>query len=212
FLAGWPVGPALSWLERIYGIGPKTSTATLNLSTLKKRVLVVDTAHWRAARCLGLVPDGTSLERSVRLLNRQAPDGWGAMEMEEHHILMQRLGKDVCSRGGGGCPFHPVCDRKAMPGAPHRRQKRLEDWLQAQHHRQASFPERRKANPNSLLREKPEPFDPNAMGALPAGSPIAFCSQAGPPGVRMNAEDKKIERSLCVQMDAGRSSVSTSPL
>ncbi|SEB90228.1 endonuclease-3 [Nitratireductor aquibiodomus] len=126
FLHGWSVDDALSWLERIYGVGPKTSTATLNMSTLRKRVLVVDTAHWRAARCLGLVPEQASPERSVRLLNRQLPDRWEASDTEEHHILMQDLGRAFCARNrNASCPFANVCAGKAA----HRRTRLLEEWL-----------------------------------------------------------------------------------
>lgn len=126
FLHGWPVENALAWLERLYGVGPKTSTATLNMSTLRRRVLVVDTAHWRAARCLGLVPEQTSPERSVRLLNRQLPNGWGASDTEEHHILMQDLGRTFCARSSkASCPFTNVCAGSATP----QRTRLLEEWL-----------------------------------------------------------------------------------
>lgn len=129
FLKSWAVGPALVWLERIYGVGPKTSTATLNLSTLRKRVLVVDTAHWRAARCLGLLSGQTGLERAVRLLNRQAPDRWEAADMEDHHVLMQQLGRAFCTKGlSAACPFRAVC---AEAGADVSRERRLETWLAA---------------------------------------------------------------------------------
>lgn len=132
FLAEWPVEAALAWLESLYGVGSKTSAATLNLSVLRKRVLVVDTAHCRAARCLGLIPDGTSLERATRLLNRQTPDGWEAAEMEEHHMLMQHLGKTFCSRApSSSCPFFPLCASFGPPVSQIEKEKRLEDWLKA---------------------------------------------------------------------------------
>ncbi|WPZ14197.1 iron-sulfur cluster loop [Nitratireductor rhodophyticola] len=131
FLHGWPVDDALSWLERIYGVGPKTSTATLNMSTLRKRVLVVDTAHWRAARCLGLIPGQTTPERSVRLLNRQVPDQWGAADTEQHHILMQELGRNFCARKNRtACPFTRVCAHGDSGPAP-RRDRLLEEFLHA---------------------------------------------------------------------------------
>lgn len=169
FLAGWPVGPALAWLERIYGVGPKTSTATLNLSTLQKRVLVVDTAHWRAALCLGLIPAGTTPERSARLLNRQTPDAWEAADMEAHHILMQRLGQAFCSRGGSGsCPFRAVCGGRAA--AAHRRQRLLDEWLEESRPRQPALPTRRTMSPVRALEENPVPFHQEAMDAPPAAA------------------------------------------
>jgi len=132
FLAGWPVEVALSWLERLYGVGAKTSTATLNLSTLQKRILTVDTAHCRAACCLGLVPDGTSLERAVRLLNRQTPDEWEAAQMEEHHVLMTHQGKTFCAQAPSfSCPFSPLCASPSLPVSQAEKEQCLDDWLEA---------------------------------------------------------------------------------
>ncbi|WP_295810381.1 iron-sulfur cluster loop [uncultured Nitratireductor sp.] len=130
FLHAWPVESGLSWLERIYGVGPKTGTATLNMSTLRKRILVVDTAHWRAARCLGLIPRQASPERSVRLLNRQLPNRWEAADTEQHHILMQDLGRTFCARNrNSDCPFGSVCVHSAKLVASAPRERLLEEWL-----------------------------------------------------------------------------------
>ncbi len=108
FLKAWSVEPARIWLERLPGVGPKTSAAILNFSPLHKRALVVDTAHCRAARRLGLVPPKTTIEKASRLLARQLPDYWTADDLEEHHMLMQRLGKIYCTNKNPACETCPL--------------------------------------------------------------------------------------------------------
>lgn len=108
FLGTRPVISAQAWLEKLHGVGPKTSAATLNLSTLHMRVLVVDTAHHRVARRLGLIPLQTGFQRTTRLLNRLMPDAWTADEAEIHHILMQMLGQQICTHNLPKCDLCPL--------------------------------------------------------------------------------------------------------
>ncbi|WP_148043632.1 endonuclease III domain-containing protein [Paracoccus methylarcula] len=132
FLADWPVGAAIDWLEKLYGVGPKTSAATLNLSTLQRRALVVDRAHCRAARCLGLVPGKADLGQTVRRLDHLLPDEWDAADMTRHYALMKRLGKTFCVQASPcSCPFSPVCASSAQSVPWMMRGKCLEDWLRA---------------------------------------------------------------------------------
>ncbi|RMC36170.1 endonuclease III domain-containing protein [Paracoccus alkanivorans] len=132
FLAGWPVGAAIDWLENLHGVGPKISAATLNLSTLQRRVLVVDTAHWRAARCLGLIPERADPGHAARMLNHLAPDEWGAADMARHYALMKRLGKTCCVQASPrSCPFFPLCATSRRSVSRQMRGKRLEDGLRA---------------------------------------------------------------------------------
>ncbi|MFC5584022.1 endonuclease III domain-containing protein [Nitratireductor kimnyeongensis] len=184
FLHEWPVDDALVWLERLYGVGPKTSTATLNMSTLRKRILVVDTAHWRAARCLGLVPERASPERSVRLLNRQVPDRWGAGETEQHHILMQDLGRNFCARKNRvACPFARLCVH-GVRNPTHRPDRLLEDFL----HMPLPLPDKReKVNPISLLKANAENLNPGkstmrpmAQSSMGPATPFGLRSEAAP--------------------------------
>jgi endonuclease-3 len=44
FLADWPADAAMAWLMDLPGASHKIAAATLNFSTLRKRVLVIDTA------------------------------------------------------------------------------------------------------------------------------------------------------------------------
>jgi endonuclease-3 len=122
FLAAWPVEDARHWLERLTGVGAKVSAAVLNLSSLHLRVLMVDTAHNRVARRLGLVPEKADIARTTRLLNRCLPPCWNADDTEEHHFLMQRLGRTLCVRARpacAGCPLLATC-RTASAAGPGR--------------------------------------------------------------------------------------------
>lgn len=116
FLQDWPVDYAYEWLESLTGVGPKTCTATLNFSTLRKRILMVDTAHNRVARRLALVPQKSDLQRTTRSLNRQLPNDWTATDTERHHILMQTLGKRVCTHSYPDCSNCPL--RRLCPTPP----------------------------------------------------------------------------------------------
>lgn len=112
FLDAWPVDEAQTWLESLPGIGPKTSAAILNFSPLHKPVLVVDTAHLRAAARIGLVPPKASIAIASRMLAQQIPYDWSADDIEDHHLLMQRLGQTYCTFNRPdcpGCPVHAIC-------------------------------------------------------------------------------------------------------
>jgi endonuclease-3 len=120
FLGMRTVEAAEEWLENLPGVGPKTSAAVLNFSTLHQRVLCVDTAHQRVAKRLGLIPARADLKRAKRLLNRQVPDDWTADDTELHHLLMQLLGRTVCTHAKpqcGLCPLQPMCP-SATSAAP----------------------------------------------------------------------------------------------
>lgn len=109
FLAGWPVEEGRVWLESLTGVGPKTSMAVLGLSTLRRRALMVDTAHNRVAGRLGLVPVRADIAHATRLLNRQLPAAWTADDTETHHFLMQGLGRSHCRHRRPVCADCPLC-------------------------------------------------------------------------------------------------------
>lgn len=120
FLQGWPLETALSWLQKLPGVGPKTSAAVLNFSPLQMPALVVDTAHYRAARRIGLIPQETSLGMAAHVMKRQIPPDWTSGQIEDHHVLMQALGKNYCTHiepDCCNCPVRHLCGQGSAASA-----------------------------------------------------------------------------------------------
>lgn len=119
FLAGWPDGAALDWLERLPGVGRKTAATVLNFSTLRKPVLVIDTHHLRVIRRLGLVGPRAGIAEAHDRLTPLLPPGWGAAEIDDHHQLVKTLGQRFCRPSRPACPACPL--RALCPqGVPRR--------------------------------------------------------------------------------------------
>lgn len=115
FLAGWPVGSALTWLERLPGVGRKSSAATLNFSTLRMRALVIDTHHLRVLRRLGLIRPQADTKEAFRRMMPLLPAEWTAQEFDDHHCLIKRLGQEICRYQRADCEICPL--RKSCAGA-----------------------------------------------------------------------------------------------
>lgn len=96
FLADWPVPEARAWLEKLPGVGAKTSAATLNFSHLRKPALVVDTHHLRVAQRTGLLPPKMDIAKGAYRLQDMMPAGWDAQQVYDHHQRFMRHGQKVC--------------------------------------------------------------------------------------------------------------------
>ncbi|NIA69790.1 endonuclease III [Pelagibius litoralis] len=113
FLQYWRVDQALAWLERLPGVGRKTAAATLNLSTLRMKALVIDTHHLRVLRRLGLAGRRADAREAYDRILPYLPAAWGAEDMDVHHQLMKVLGQQICSHGlpcCGNCPLNSICE------------------------------------------------------------------------------------------------------
>ena len=96
FLADLPVPEARAWLERLPGVGPKTSAAVLNFSRLRRPALPVDSHHHRVAVRLGLIPKSMSVGPSHAALERLLPpDADGQTVYDVHEVFMLH-GQQVC--------------------------------------------------------------------------------------------------------------------
>lgn len=58
FLAQYKTEKIRAWLEQFDGVGPKTSGAVVNFSTLRRRALCLDSHHLRVIQRIGIVPRG----------------------------------------------------------------------------------------------------------------------------------------------------------
>ena len=123
FLAGLPVSEARAWLERLPGVGPKTSAATLAFSRLRGRALPVDSHHHRVAARLGLIPAGVDVGPSHAILEAQLPPDWDAQRVYDNHEVLMLHGQRCCFHQGpacGRCAVRDLCPfgRRRLAGAP----------------------------------------------------------------------------------------------
>lgn len=112
FLADFDVPAARAWLERLPGVGKKTSAAVLSFSVLRKPALPVDSHHHRVAERLELIPAKTTLERAHELLEAQLPPGASAQHVYDNHEVLMLHGQRCCFHlkpACGRCPLLDLC-------------------------------------------------------------------------------------------------------
>jgi endonuclease-3 len=112
FLADLPVPEARAWLQRLPGVGPKTSAAVLSFSTLRRAALPVDSHHHRVAIRLGLVGPKTTLDAAHAQLAAQLPPDWDAQRVYDNHEVLMLHGQRCCYYAApacGRCPVLALC-------------------------------------------------------------------------------------------------------
>ena len=110
FLAELTVEEARAWLERLPGIGPKTSAAVLSFSTLRRPALPVDSHHHRVAARTGLIPSGLAVGPSHRVLAAQLPPEWDAQQIYDNHEVLMLHGQRCCFYRKPACARCPLLD------------------------------------------------------------------------------------------------------
>ena len=110
FLAGMTVEAARAWLERLPGIGPKTSAAVLSFSTLRRPALPVDSHHHRVAVRTALIPAALAVGPSHRVLAAQLPPDWDAQRIYDNHEVLMLHGQRCCFHRGPACGRCPLLD------------------------------------------------------------------------------------------------------
>ncbi|QNA85944.1 endonuclease [Sphingomonas sp. So64.6b] len=103
FLAGRSLEAALAWLERLPGVGRKVAAATLNASTLRMPVLIVDGHVLRVLVRLSFVTPRSDARATSEAVTAAMPD-WDADDFLTLHMLLKRLGQVACR------PDTPDCD------------------------------------------------------------------------------------------------------
>ena len=119
FLATEPVDEAMSWLMRLPGVGVHAAAAVLNLSTLNRRALVVDTHVHRVARRLGLTARTGDAREAYDGLMDQAPAEWQGEHLYELHWLLKGHGQSLCTHfdpACGLCVLREICPRVGVSG------------------------------------------------------------------------------------------------
>lgn len=94
-LAGRPLREALTWLERLPGVGRKVSASALNASTLARPVMIVDTHVLRVLQRLGFVGANADYQMASEAATAAVP-GWTGDDFLAFHIVLKHLGQHVC--------------------------------------------------------------------------------------------------------------------
>jgi len=110
FLADLSVSAARTWLERLPGVGPKTSAAVLAFSRLRRRALPVDSHHHRVAVRLGLLAASVAVGPSHAILEAQLPPEWTAQQVYDNHEVLMLHGQKCCFYQNPACERCPLLD------------------------------------------------------------------------------------------------------
>ena len=111
FLARYRTDKIRGWLEQFPGVGPKTSAAVVNFSTLRRRALCIDSHHLRVVQRLCVVPRADASTTEERLM-RLVPETWDAAMLDEHHALVKLHAQTLCTFDNprcNGCPLLSIC-------------------------------------------------------------------------------------------------------
>ncbi|MCB2079490.1 MAG: endonuclease III [Novosphingobium sp.] len=103
---------AMTWLETLPGVARKNSAGVMNASTFARRALVIDGHHRRIMQRIGLVPEKADTARTFDALMPIVPEEWSASDIDEHHLLLKKLGQSHCRPSRPdcqGCPVLPDC-------------------------------------------------------------------------------------------------------
>ncbi|MEQ8411804.1 MAG: endonuclease III [Erythrobacter sp.] len=111
-LSNLPTGEAMAWLERLPGVARKNSAGVMNASTFERRAMVIDGHHRRIMQRMGMVPAKADTARTYDTLMPLVPKEWSAADMDEHHLLLKKLGQTECRPRAprcGDCPVRADC-------------------------------------------------------------------------------------------------------
>ncbi|MDB5431462.1 MAG: hypothetical protein JWP35_2578 [Caulobacter sp.] len=116
FLSDLPTEAAFRKLRNLTGVGPKAAATTLNFSSLKRRIMVVDTHVCRTANRLGFAFH-KDLGKAHTEFSRHIDPAWDGDDLYELHWLLKRHGQEVCVDGApacGRCPLADLCPSARM--------------------------------------------------------------------------------------------------
>lgn len=103
FLEGMESRAARDWLEKLPGVGPKTSAAVLSFSRLRMRALPVDSHHHRVACRLELIHKSVAVGPSHAILEAMLPAEWDAQQVYDNHEVLMLHGQRVCFFNSPAC-------------------------------------------------------------------------------------------------------------
>lgn len=110
---------AMAWLETLPGVARKNSAGVMNASTFDRKAMVIDGHHRRIMQRMGIVPATADTAKTYDALMPIVPQEWSAGDMDEHHLLLKKLGQTFCRPRkarcslGDGCPVRRTCQSGA---------------------------------------------------------------------------------------------------
>ncbi len=107
-LSNLPTEDAMPWLEDLPGVARKISAQVMNTSTFVPPVMVIEGHHRRTMGRIGLLPERTDTAKAFAILMPILPEEWSAGDMDEHHLLLKKLGQKYCRPRFLDCPNCPV--------------------------------------------------------------------------------------------------------
>lgn len=117
-LSNLPTDEAMAWLETLPGVARKNSAGVMNASTFARKAMVIDGHHRRIMQRMGVVAAKADTAKTYDALMPIVPPQWSAADMDEHHLLLKKLGQTHCRPRKAlceGCPARADCEtgRKA---------------------------------------------------------------------------------------------------
>ncbi len=107
-----PIEEAMAWVEALPGVARKISAQVMNASAFNRPALVIDTNHRRVIQRMGLVPVKADTLRAYNVLMPLMPEEWHAADIDEHHLLVKRIGQRYCRpkrADCANCPLRELC-------------------------------------------------------------------------------------------------------
>lgn len=111
-LSNCDTAEAMAWLETLPGVARKNSAGVMNASTFERRAMVIDGHHRRIMQRMGIVPAKSDTAKTYDALMPIVPAQWSAADMDEHHLLLKKLGQTHCRPRQAhcdGCPVREDC-------------------------------------------------------------------------------------------------------
>ncbi len=122
FLEPMPPAQSRAWLEKLPGVGPKTSAAVLSFSSIRGRALPVDSHHFRVAWRLGIILEKVGEAKAHALLENLLPESFTSQDVYNNHQYLMKHGQDICHWRSPQCRICPLLDicptgRALLPAA-----------------------------------------------------------------------------------------------
>lgn len=107
-LSNLETADAMAWLETLPGVARKNSAGVMNASTFARKAMVIDGHHRRIMQRMGIVPAKADTAKIYDALMPIVPQEWSAADMDEHHLLLKKLGQSLCRPRAPRCEACPL--------------------------------------------------------------------------------------------------------